>query len=364
MDELQRLRERHDALPDPSSRSVAEARARLSAHMNRPAWRRSRAVRRLPVRPLWGIGLAAACATAVLVANTLRDPVVLRPAVVTETPRQHANGTTPPPQALRLRPVADARDLADNAASLAAAEDDATPAPHQWAYMKKRVARAAADGGERLSGFPKETTTHEMWRRADDKKFASILNGRLKVFEGSEFEVPYPYLLSLPTEPGALLDRVYEQIDAEAARQRESWNERVKQRFGQRGPEKNPAPTVSAEERRMWAFQYIAQGMRDAVLPSRLRAAMYGAMARIPGVTFEDRASDLARRKGVTLYRVQSGYLRDEIFVDPKTYEYLGYRTIAVRDHDEDHITVKKGQILGWDALMTSAVVEKAGHRP
>ncbi|MGI5493575.1 CU044_5270 family protein [Microtetraspora malaysiensis] len=356
MDELHQLRERHDTLPDPSPRSVAEARARLTAHMSKPAPRRARTARRLPVRPLWGIGLVGAAAAAVLITSTVGDPGP-RPT----TP--HAPVSTLPHE-LRLRTVANARDLADNAAAMAAAEGDTTPAPNQWVYMKKLIAQTRTDGGEWPSGWPKKTATHEMWRKADDKQFASIEDGELKIIKGSEFEVTYSFLLSLPTEPDALLARVNEQIEAEA-RQREGYK-KPKPKFGdERRAEETRGPAISAEERRMWAFQNIAQGMRDAALPSKLRAAMYGAMSRIPGVKYEARASDLARRNGVTLYRDHNGYLRDEIFIDPETYAYLGYRTIAVRDHDQDKdfFAVKKGQIIGWDALLKTAVVEEPGNR-
>ena len=109
----------------------------------------------------------------------------------------------------------------------------------------------------------------------------------------------------------------------------------------------------------------IAMGMRDAALPPRLRAAMYGAMAKIPGVRYEARSADLLKRRGITLYHVLDGYLRDEIFVNPKTYAYLGYRTIVVKDHkDGPFATMKKGEIHNWDALIKAAVVDKAGQRP
>ncbi|MEU4549076.1 hypothetical protein [Nonomuraea dietziae] len=42
MDELQQLRDRHDALPDPAPQSIAEARGRLATRMHQsPARNRS-----------------------------------------------------------------------------------------------------------------------------------------------------------------------------------------------------------------------------------------------------------------------------------------------------------------------------------
>ncbi|NUW35067.1 CU044_5270 family protein [Nonomuraea sp. SMC257] len=358
MDELRQLRDRHDAMPDPAAEVVSEARSRLTAHMRlsrtrRPA--RFAAVRR--ARPVWGLGLAGAAAAAVLVATTMNgiETDGGRAGVVSAAPRTGATPTgAPSPTTLRLRPVADARDLAGNAAARAAAEPDVAPRPSQWAYLKSLTAQTQVDGGPGLFGTPKVKHTRESWRRLDEKGFAYMEHGRLEVQEGSEYEVTYPYLLSLPDDPGALLDRVYEQIDAEEAAKQEDGPAQGGHRF-------TPEP-LTRDERDMYAFQYLAQGMRDAVLPARTRAAMYGALARIPGVRYEKGASDLAGRPGVTLYRV-SGHLRDEIFIDPRTYAYLGYRTVVTRDHDDHGSQLRKGQILGWDAQLRGAIVDKAGER-
>ncbi|MFC4015315.1 CU044_5270 family protein [Nonomuraea purpurea] len=339
---MNELRERHDALPEPSPESVAKARARLIAHMAEPAAR----PRRARALPRWGFGLAGAAAVAVLAVG------VLRPMTATEPPNQQPGASSSRTQELRLRTVASAQDLADNAAALAAAEDDPAPSPHQWAYVKSRNVQTRVDGGEWLTGSPKTTSVHEMWRRADDRRWAAMEDGKLKTYDESEFEVSYPFLLSLPTDPGALLDRIYEAVAEEGEGRPDA-----------PAPSAAAGPAPSNDYRHTRAFQLIAQGMRDAALPARLRAAMYGAMARIPGVEYEDRASDLAGRKGVTLYRIHQGYLRDEIFIDPKSYAYLGYRTIVVRDHDERYDEAKKGEIRNWDALLEATVVDKVGRR-
>ncbi|MEU6041615.1 hypothetical protein ABZ801_40120 [Actinomadura sp. NPDC047616] len=69
-------------------------------------------------------------------------------------------------------------------------------------------------------------------------------------------------------------------------------------------------------------------------------------------------------RAGVTLYRVENGYLRREIFVDRKTYAYMGFRVVAVKDHRETGLRpVRQGQIIGWGALTRGAFVAKPGDR-
>ena len=278
-----------------------------------------------------------------------------------------------PPTAteLRLRPVANVQDVADNAALLADGEPAWTAEPTQWGYVKSL--RARTDSGEWLRGMPAVTNTHEQWRRLDDKAFATIEKGRLKVSKGSEFEVPYPYLLALPTDADQLLARIYETVDAENTRNRASFLRSAQERAENRGKTPEEAkrlaeeslPDFTPEHRDRWAFQMIAMGMGDAALPPRLRAAMYGAMAKIPGVRYEAKSTDLLKRRGITLYHVLDGYLRDEIFINPKTYAYLGYRTIVVKDHqDGPFATMKRGEIHNWDALIKAAVVDKAGQRP
>ncbi|MEU8403826.1 CU044_5270 family protein [Nonomuraea sp. NPDC048892] len=387
MEELRELRRHHDAQPEPAPRTVDAARARLNAHMRGDQMRggldvhmrsglnaqmrggRSRRVRR--VRPMWGLSLAGAAATAVAVAVTVVPGAGVDPRTSPAPPSTTATTTTE----LRLRPVADAQDVADNAALLAGAEAGWAISPTQWSYVKSVRAQTRPDGGEWLRGRPKETVTHEQWRRFDDKAFATVEQGRLKVHKGSEFEVTYAYLLALPTEADQLLARVYATVDEEDARHRESLQDRVRQRAESRGKSPEEAERIAAEstpelqreERDRWAFQLIAMGMRDAALPPRLRAAMYGALAAIPGVRYEDTASDLLKRRGVTLYHVLDGYLRDEIFIDPETYVYLGYRTVVVANHKEQPPfgdVWKKGEIRDWNALVEAAVVRKAGQRP
>ncbi|MEU7891537.1 hypothetical protein AB0B45_01595 [Nonomuraea sp. NPDC049152] len=373
MDELQQLRDRHDALADPPPESIAAARSRLTAHIRQAPVRNTSwlsAARR--ARPAWGLGLAGMTALTLVAAIAVAGPGVDRdrPGGRPASPGLELLPLESRP--VELRPVANAEDLANNAAVVAAGDSEATFKPTQWAYVKTQYAQTQGDGGEGLFGSPKRTTIHEMWRRVDDKKFAVKENGKLEVIDGSEFEVAYPWLFSLPTEPAALLARVYEQVDAEDAKRRADAFARAKvmaMRKGKTSEEatamaEDAAPPLTAGQRNTWAFQQIAQGMRDAVLPSRLRAAMYGAMAKIPGVRYEARSTDLAKRSCVTLYRVQSGYLREEIFINPKTYEYMGYRTIAVRDHDGSNgVPLKKGQIVGWDSLLKAVIVDKPGRR-
>jgi hypothetical protein len=249
---------------------------------------------------------------------------------------------------LLLGPVANAEDLAQAAAQQAAAEPDARPRPDQWSYAKTVLAMSSKGTGGSLFGPPDRRLTVEQWRRADGKQSATIEEGKLQIQNaagaGASPRSDYPYLLSLPEDADALLDHVYKVVDEENGGEKESGTARADR-----------------------AFQVIEIYMRDSALPSKLRAAMYGALARIPGVRYEPKAADIQGRPGVTLYRIVEGYLRDEIIVNPKTYEYMGFRSIAVKDHvskglDMD-LHTKKGQILGWGGLLKATIVDRAGQR-
>ncbi|GII96738.1 CU044_5270 family protein [Sinosporangium siamense] len=365
MDELRQLRDHHDALPAPTPESTAAARARLNSRMRgapRHSGPRFTWLRRTPA--LWGALAGVAGVTVFAVTTSTAPP----PPVVPEAPPQ-AQATV---AAERMRPVADAEDLAHNAAVTATREGERAPQPTEWVYMKSVTAQTRqVGGGEPLYGRPKRTSTHEQWRRADDKGFAYFEGGKLQV-GASQFEVAYPYLLSMPHDPADTLARVYATVEEEYNRSRENFAKRLEQRG--RTPEQvrentdSEFPPLVGDRRDMYAFQHIAQGMGDAALPSKVRAALYGAMAKIPGVRYEARASDIARRKGVTLYLVQEGYKREEIFIDPKTYQYLGYRLVVVKDHrekDEFHdASWTKGEILDWDGLLKTAIVDEPGERP
>ncbi|MBO2458347.1 CU044_5270 family protein [Actinomadura violacea] len=316
MDDLHEVRTRHDALADPAPQTVARARARLETHMQGTrARKRSR-------RPVWGVGLAAAAAAAVVAAT-----------VVANGGGEGGGGGTAP---LRLRTVASAQDLAGNAALVAAAGPDASPGPRQWGYLKTLALRTATDGSPWFRpGDRKVTSTTEVWSRADDWGYADFQHGKLKLHKGSEREVDYRAVLALPRDPARLLAGVYRAAGGE-----------------------------TTAERNTNAFMYIEASMRDSAVPAKLRAAMYGALAKVPGVGYEATAHDLAGRKGVTLYRLQGDYLRDEIFIDPKTYEYLGARAIAVKDHKAEGEDMKKGDIITWYSNLATGVVDQAGQRP
>ncbi|WP_336211834.1 hypothetical protein [Nonomuraea sp. LPB2021202275-12-8] len=102
-------------------------------------------------------------------------------------------------------------------------------------------------------------------------------------------------------------------------------------------------------------------------MPPRLEAAMFRALALIPGVRIEQGVRDAAGRSGLGVWLEGTSdvpYRRYDI-LDPGTYRYLGTQTLWLRDersrHD-DTVIAPKGTV--WTrALMSSAIVERPGQR-
>jgi hypothetical protein len=249
-----------------------------------------------------------------------------------------------------------------------------TPRPHQWVYSKElRV----EDGG----GKP---FTTELWDRVDGKKFARPTSNRRTAgapkvrrermdfpsFQEAVFprcpDKParirpavglghwFPNPSAVPTDPDGLLAAVYQLV---------------------KDPTCAPIPVGDTVQDR--AFMLI-DGMLQTVQPAEVRAALYQMLAKIPGVTVTQGATDAAGRRGVAFSRAaaiegsgSSGWLQLEIILDPDTYRYLGARHVVTRDHfipntpsGSKGTRFHKGQVLVSRAQMALVVVDAPCQRP
>lgn len=101
------------------------------------------------------------------------------------------------------------------------------------------------------------------------------------------------------------------------------------------------------------ALVFIADRLRSGVVPAELRAAMYEAAALIPGVEFVDGQVTLDGRVGVAIGRDEDVWgARMEIIIDPETGEFIGERTVSLRDQDG----IPAGTTLEWTAVTTQVV--------
>jgi RNA polymerase sigma-70 factor (ECF subfamily) len=79
------------------------------------------------------------------------------------------------------------------------------------------------------------------------------------------------------------------------------------------------------------AVVFIADTLRTGVVPADLRAALYKALAGIPGVSITADQATLDGRTGVAFGRSESNGIRPEIIIDTSTGTMIGERYIVTR---------------------------------
>ncbi|MDX3226617.1 CU044_5270 family protein [Streptomyces sp. ME19-01-6] len=152
---------------------------------------------------------------------------------------------------------------------------------------------------------------------------------------GYDQSTNYRHLQTLPTDPDAMLTWLYAHT-------------------GHDGEPKE-------RDKNQDAF-VLAGDLLRGMMPPKVSAALYRAVAKIPGVVVVPDAVDAAGRHGVAVARVDSYNpgQRDEWIFGEKTDEYLGTRTVALKSSHG----VKAGQVTGTSAVLKRAVVDEVGRRP
>ncbi|MFB4276857.1 CU044_5270 family protein [Nonomuraea sp. MTCD27] len=325
MDELRSLREWRAEVPEPGQDWIIPERRRL---LKRMRGRRRALGRRLLV--VGALGAAAAVAVA-----------TFRP----QPPAQEPAAT---PSVVQL----DSDVVLARAAEVASRrESTPVPLPTQWHYTKTLDKQPNSDTIE----------TREHWTRYDGMQAANFgEDGKLHVGpEGNPLDSgdddlsPQKYdakLRELPTDPRKLLAKVTGD---------RHWIKGARE-------EGVPKTVVPADVR---AYNVIMLYLsRYGSMPPRLEAAMFRALALIPGVRIEQGVSDAAGRSGLGVWRELAGdawpYRKYEI-LDPATYRYLGSRTVWLQDEVRPGMTeplARKGAV--WStALLASVIVDRPGQR-
>ncbi|SFQ50910.1 hypothetical protein SAMN05421810_108180 [Amycolatopsis arida] len=103
---------------------------------------------------------------------------------------------------------------------------------------------------------------------------------------------------------------------------------------------------------------YAADALRSGLLTKDVRAALYQALAKVPGLEVTDRQANLDGRIGTAL-GMDDGTSREEIIIDPETGRFIGEREVLV----EDSGAIPAGTTMSFTAV-TTAVVDERGVRP
>lgn len=264
-----------------------------------------------------------------------------------------------------------AAQLVDYMTRAAASAPGRPPKPDEWVVVKSEFADSSGGSGGYLFGPPDKREIELSWfsgepcgpaaslppvpaKTAPGKTVTGTLtiggDGQSRIgCDGTMLagwkSVSYDYLSSLPTDPAAL-----EEILASS---------------GGAGPD-------FGGTREQVIFQAIetlldAGESQGVVVPPKLSVTLYRVLQQLPGVTFHS-ATDLAGRAGIGFSMVLEGYFTQEIVIDPETYTYMGFKDVVIKDHamtgTDGTRYVKAGHVMGWGALLGSAIVDKPGQLP
>ncbi len=316
MNDLDLVRDLRADVLSPTRERLAPGRARLLASISRPS--RPRYARRV-VLPI----TAAAAASAVTVA--VASGAFSGPAIRSSAGK---------PPAIRLTLTA---QLLNTAAATVARHPAVPPRPHQWFYTKF----VAQDYGQ-------PTQSDENWETFDGRQTAYLQNGQLivhktlGVFGGGgptplgEYnanatpQTAYDALASLPLNPKALLAVIAKEV-------------------AKVGPSVAPGSIVALYAPKSpdeLEFDYLAQVLWNSAAgePPAAEAAVFRALAAIPGVSSQQGITDVTGRPVIGL---SDNGGKTQLLLDPKTYQVIGMRA-ASTGTDPVRTIAGKGPEVPW----------------
>ncbi|EDY53495.1 MULTISPECIES: CU044_5270 family protein [Streptomyces] len=227
--------------------------------------------------------------------------------------------------------------------SLAAADTSApTPRKGQYIYIASKVADSyVKTDGDKSEAVSKELHSRQVWNSLDGRDGWLIEAGEtsdegITLKSDVPFSGAYNALAGLPTDPDALLQRIYRASDA------------------------NRDPEVPRDQA---AFVAIGDLLFESYPPAEVGAALYKAAAKIPGVVSVDDAVDATGRHGVAIARENpvAGERTEWIF-DKKTLRFLGERIVVVKATAGNPLKV--GTVTHTSAITERAVVDAAQQVP
>ncbi|XVV06617.1 CU044_5270 family protein [Actinosynnema sp. CA-248983] len=103
---------------------------------------------------------------------------------------------------------------------------------------------------------------------------------------------------------------------------------------------------------------YAADALRSGLIRSDVRANIYKALAKVPGLQVTEKQANLGGRLGTAL-GIDDGDMRQDIIIDPETGQFIGERQVTTSDMDQ----FKAGTVLEFTAVETG-VVDRIGVKP
>ncbi|MFD9500432.1 CU044_5270 family protein [Streptomyces sp. NPDC060035] len=221
------------------------------------------------------------------------------------------------------------------------------PRPGQFIYIRSQVSWLSisenADTGKNET-YVQKLHARQVWLSPDGRRGWLIepgngttsgagmtLDDEGEALEPSIGAPSYDYLKTLTTDPDELLRKIYKETKGQG-----------------NGPDQQ-------------AFTTIGDLVMEQVMPAELTSALYRAAAKIPGVVVVDDTTDAVGRHGIAIARTdETSGDRTEWIFDPKTFSYLGERTVQMRDVEG----VEAGTVTGHTAITERAVVDAMKELP
>ncbi|WP_405984277.1 CU044_5270 family protein [Streptomyces sp. NBC_00872] len=221
--------------------------------------------------------------------------------------------------------------LLDRIAVAAASRPAPTIRDDQYVHIVSEVAPTRVSGPN--GGLGDKPHTRQIWLSVDGSRPALLWEYGTRQFVDGGDSAPslndptYRYLESLPTDPGGLLTKIYDETEGMGSDPHEQ------------------------------AFTTIGDLLGEQLAPPKVSAALYRAAAKIPGVTVVDRTTDAAGRDGVAVARVYMGKRTEWIF-NKDSLHFLGQRSVMV----EGTVWGEKGEVIDDIAVLSRTITDKPGQ--
>lgn len=117
------------------------------------------------------------------------------------------------------------------------------------------------------------------------------------------------------------------------------------------------------------AFEKGATLLAGQLLPPKVEAALYRALARIPGLTVYEGARDTVGRSGVSVGLAGwfndygQGRSRHELLFDERTSAFLAFNSVNLDPLDEECESLRVGDLVSSEAILKRGVVDRVGKR-
>jgi hypothetical protein len=227
----------------------------------------------------------------------------------------------------------DARTILLAAARTARETPTSVPDPKAFVYTrtKERGMAGRYAAGKEDPAWVSYSSTREAWLSVDGSRDGAVTpSGSTELVEIPAHGTTPAYQADLPATAAAMKDHLYR----DAGKGQKSGDDAV-------------------------AFEAGRALAQESYLPSPVRAALFEAMAAIPGVEYVDDAVNVAGERGVAVAFSRGGH-RDELLFDPDSHRVIGTRTVFVGQQ----AGLPPGSVMYTSAVLESAVVDRVRERP